>query len=242
SIWNNITFPLTDLNDYYEPRDGISFYKRPALYSEYLFLSTDYRKKIAVDFRVSLYGDIEDRQGIWGSISPIIRFGKRTSLRYTFSGDIDNGTAGYFSNTGSNIIFGQRDVITITNTINLSYVFTNKLSATFKLRHYVSTVDYYKYFDLLPDGNLIARPDYNFEGDYNFNIFNFDLLFSWNFLPGSYLSLMWKNQIFAIGDIPESMQMPGYFESFKNIWMESQANSFSIKLIYYLDYSSLKKI
>ncbi|MDD3741639.1 MAG: DUF5916 domain-containing protein, partial [Bacteroidales bacterium] len=242
SIWNNITFPLTDLNDYYEPRDGISFYKRPALYSEYLFISTDYRKKIAVDFRVSLYGDIEERKGIWGSISPIIRFGKRTSLRYTFSGDIDNGAAGYFSNTDSNIIFGQRDVITITNTINLSYVFTNKLSATFKLRHYVSTVDYYKYFDLLPDGNLNDRPDYNFEGDYNFNIFNFDLLFSWNFLPGSYLSLMWKNQIFAIGDIPESIQMPGYFESFKNIWMESQANSFSIKLIYYLDYSSLKNI
>ncbi|HOZ30298.1 MAG TPA: DUF5916 domain-containing protein [Bacteroidales bacterium] len=240
SIWNDITFPLTDLNDYYEPRDGISFYKRPALYSEYLFISTDYRKKIAVDFRVSLYGDIEDRQGIWGSISPIIRFGKRTSLRYTFSGDIDNGAAGYFSNTGNNIIFGQRDVITITNSIDLSYVFTNKLSTTFELRHYVSSVDYYKYFDLMSDGSLSERTDYQLEGDYNFNIFNFDLLLSWNFLPGSYLSVMWKNQIFASGNIPESIQMPGYFDSFKNVWAEPQANTFSIKLIYYLDYSSLR--
>lgn len=242
SIWNDINFPVTDLNDYYEPRDGKSFYKRPALYSNFFFLSTDYRKKLAVDVKVSLYGDFEERQGLWGSISPIVRFGKRTSLRYTFSGDIDNGASGYFTSTAGKIIFGQRDVITVTNTINLSYVFTNKLSATFKLRHYVSTVDYYKYFDLLTDGNLAERPDSQFEGDYNFNIFNFDLLLSWNFLPGSYLSVMWKNQIFAVGDIPESMQMPNYFESFKNVWQEAQANSFSIKLIYYLDYSSLKKI
>lgn len=239
SMWNEITFPLTDLNDYYEPRDGINFYKRPALFSEFFFLSTDYRKKLAIDIRVSLYGDREERKGIWGSISPIVRFGKRTSIRYTFNGDIDNGAAGYFSKDSMNIIFGQRDVITVTNSINLTYVLTNKLSASFDLRHYVSTVDYYKYFNLEDDGSLAERSDYEFEGDYNFNIFNFDLLLSWNFLPGSYLSLMWKNQAFSTGNIPESMQMPNYFESFKNVWQEPQANSFSIKLIYYLDYSTI---
>jgi hypothetical protein len=62
---------------------------------------------------------------------------------------------------------------------------------------------------------------------------------SWNFLPGSYLSVMWKNQIFALGDIPNSISMPGYYESFKQIWHESQANNFSLKLIYYLDYNSI---
>jgi len=242
SVWNDISIQLTDVYDYYEPRDGMSFYKRPAMFTEYFFMSTDYRKKLAVDVRCGYYGDKEERHGVWFNISPLTRFGKKMSLRYTFGGDWDLGGAGYYSNSGDDIIFGQRDVLTFTNTINVAYVFTNKLSASIKARHYVSSVDYIKFYDLEKNGTLTERSDYSFDGDYNFNLFNVDLLFSWNFLPGSYLSIMWKNQIFASGNIPETMMMPGYFENFKNIWLEPQANNFSLKLIYYLDYSSLNNL
>jgi len=81
----------------------------------------------------------------------------------------------------------------------------------------------------------------SFTSDYNFNILNVDLLLSWNFHPGSFLSIMWKNQIFALGDIPETIKMPGYFDSFKQIWTESQANNISLKLIYFLDYNDIIK-
>jgi hypothetical protein len=241
SLWNEISIQPSDTYDYYEPRNGTSFYRRPAMFTEYFFMSTDYRKKLAIDLRAGFYDDNEERQGVWANISPLTRFGKRLSLRYTLGGDWDLGGAGFYSNSGDEIIFGRRDVLSFTNTINVSYVFTNKLSASFKARHYVSSVNYYKYYDLENDGTLTERADYSFDGDYNFNIFNVDLLFSWNFLPGSYLSVMWKNQIFASGNIPESMQMPNYFDNFKDIWLEPQANNFSLKLIYYLDYNSLRR-
>lgn len=204
-------------------------------------ISTDYRKKIAFDFKTGYYGDNEERHGVWANLSPLVRFGKKLSLRYTINGDWDLAGAGYLTATDDKIIFGRRDVVTFTNTFNITYVFSNKLSASVKARHYVSTVDYKKYYDLEEDGTLSERPEYNFDGDYNFNLFNIDLLFSWNFLPGSYLSVMWKNQIFASGNIPELSEMPGYFENFKNLWIEPQANNLSLKLIYYLDYQSLIK-
>jgi hypothetical protein len=241
SFWNQLSWQPVPINDYYETRTADRFYKRPGILTEYFFMSTDYRRKLALDLRGGFYLDNEERRGAWANISPLMRFGKKALLRYTVSGDYDLGGAGYYRKNNDDIIFGRRDVLTFTNSINLDYVFTNKISAGIRARHYVSTVDYYMYYDLDNDGTLIERQDYNFDGDFNFNIFNIDLLFSWNFMPGSYLSIMWKNQIFASGIIPEAELMPSYYENFKSIWNESQANNFSLKLIYYLDYSSLKR-
>lgn len=240
SMWNEIKWQPVSSNDYYEPRTAGRFYNRPALSTEYFFMSTDYRKKLAFDVKIGVYGDNEARTGIWGNLSPLTRFGKKISLRYAFGWDFDLRGAGYYSRSTDQIIFGRRDVITFTNSINVSYVFNNKLSATLKARHYVSSVNYFEYYDLEENGTLSPRPDYNFDGDYNFNIFNVDLLVSWNFFPGSYLTVMWKNQIFTTGNIPEAELMPNYFDNFKSIWREPQANNLSLKLIYYLDYSSLR--
>jgi len=128
SIWNNLTIPLSDEYDYYEPRTEGKFYLRPSLINENFFISTDYRKRLAFDFRGGVYFDGIERHGYWGSISPLTRFGKRVSLRYQFSADYDLGAAGWVSNTNDDIIFGSRDVITFTNSFSSSIVFTNKLS------------------------------------------------------------------------------------------------------------------
>jgi hypothetical protein len=241
TLWNNLTIPFTDKNDYYEPRTAGRFYKRPALFSENFFISTDYRKRIAFDVRCGIYFDRVERNGLWLSLSPITRIGKRFSLRYSISSDFDMGASGYAGETDDDIIFGNRDVISFTNSVNFSYVFSNKLSLSVIARHYVSDVDYHEFFTLENDGTLTSYYDDMFVSDYNFNTFNIDLLLSWNFLPGSYLSIMWKNQMFVLGDVPETTEMPSYFDSFKQIWQESQANNFSLKLIYYLDYNSVFK-
>lgn len=239
TLWNNLTLPLTDVNDYYEPRTAGRFYKRPGMVNENFFASSDYRKKLALDVRFGIYFDRIERKGVWASVSPVTRFGKKLSLRYRFSGDFDLGAAGYAGIDAEDIVFGQRDVISFTNFLSANYVFSNKISMSLRARHYVSTVDYDEFYNLQLDGSLQARDSYTDAVDYSFNTFNVDLLFSWNFLPGSYLSIMWKNQIFSGGDLPVANEIPGYYESFKNVWMESQANSFSLKLIYYLDYNSL---
>ncbi len=241
TIWNNLTIPLTNHNDYYEPRADDRFYVRPALYSENIFISTDYRKLLAFDFRAAIYFDIIERHGIWLSLSPITRIGKKFKLQYGIGADYDMGASGYAGTLEDDIIFGNRDVISFTNTINADYIFSNKLSLSLKARHYVSTVDYKSFYILENDGSLFLSNLDSFTSDYNFNILNVDLLLSWNFHPGSFLSIMWKNQIFALGDIPETIKMPGYFDSFKQIWTESQANNISLKLIYFLDYNDIIK-
>ncbi|MDD4149458.1 MAG: DUF5916 domain-containing protein, partial [Bacteroidales bacterium] len=239
SVWNNLTIPLSDENDYYEPRTIGRFYKRPALFCEDVFVSTDYRKKLAFDIKAGVYFDLVSRKGVWGSLSPITRIGKRVSLRYTIHADYDIGAAGFVENNNGRIVLGSRDVITFTNSFNSSFVFTNKLSVSLTARHYVSGVEYLDYYNLLDDGKLENNNSYSGTSNYNFNAFNIDLLLSWNFLPGSYLSVMWKNQIFALGDVPHDYPMPNYYDSFKQVWHSSQANNLSLKIIYYLDYNSI---
>ncbi len=239
TLWNNFSVPLSVNYDYYEPRTEGRFYKRPGLYNENFFISTDYRKKVALDMRFGVYFDGIERNGVWLSLSPITRIGKKFSVRYRISGDYDMGAAGYAGKDGETIVFGRRDVVSFTNFLAANYVFNNKLSMTAKVRHYVSSVDYHGFYNLQDDGTLVENGLNDFTNDYNFNTFNIDLLLSWNFLPGSYLSIMWKNQIFALGDVPENDLMPTYFDSFKQVWQESQANNFSLKLIYYLDYNSV---
>jgi hypothetical protein len=242
SIWHDINWQPTNVNDYYEPRIAGRFYDRPASFNDNIFISTDYRKRLAVDFRAMYYADNEERHGFWANISPLTRFGKKISLRYIYSCDYDLDGAGYVDLIGADtIVFGRRNVLTFTNSLNVNYVLTNKLSISLKARHYVSSVDYHSFYYLNMDGSLSPNNDYTEDRDYNFNSFNVDFLFSWNFSPGSYLSIMWKNQIFKSDYIPETELIPSYYDSFKDIWREPQFNSLSLKLIYYLDYNSVLK-
>ena len=238
SLWNTLTLQPAASNDYYEPRSPDRFYKRPAMFSEYFFMSTDYRKKLAFDFKAGVYADTEQRHGVWANLSPLTRFGKKLGLRLSFSGDYDLAGAGYFKKMNDDIIFSRRDVITFSSSLKVNYVFNPKISVSCNARHYVSNVDNYEYYKLMGDGSIIELNEQLPQYLYTFNIFNIDLLFSWNFLPGSYLSVMWKNQIFERKSFDEAV-LPSYFESFKNIWEEPMANSFSVKFIYYLDYYSL---
>lgn len=240
SLWNNLSLQPIATNDYYEPRTPGKFYKRPAMFSDYFYISTDYRKKIALDFKIGYYADKELRHGIWTSISPLCRIGRKTGIRYTFSADYDLKGAGYFKKDGDYIIFSRRNVISFTNSLNFDFIISPKISISLKTRHYVSTVNNTEYYNLLNDGTLSKYQNQLPQTIYSFNIFNSDLLFSWNFLPGSFISIMWKNQIFKSGTIINET-IPNYFDSFKSVWLEPTANNISLKFIYYLDYYSILK-
>jgi hypothetical protein len=71
----------------------------------------------------------------------------------------------------------------------------------------------------------------------NFNAFTVDLQFIWYFAPGSELSFVWKNLILTQGD----QISYSYFDDFNKTISAPQTNSFSIRVLYYLDYLLLKK-
>jgi hypothetical protein len=71
----------------------------------------------------------------------------------------------------------------------------------------------------------------------DYNLFNIDLVYLWRFAPGSDLSVVWKNEI---GSFANRNNDP-YFRTIAALNDEPQSNSFSIKMLYFLDYSNFKK-
>jgi hypothetical protein len=119
-------------------------------------------------------------------------------------------------------------------------MFKNNLSLSLIGRHYWQKGRYSELYKLDNDGILITDPMLNssVKYDFNFNAFNIDLMFFWEFAPGSSLNITYKNNIgkdYAVVN-------PSYFRNFGDIFAEKQLNSLSIKVLYYLDYQNVKKL
>ena len=71
----------------------------------------------------------------------------------------------------------------------------------------------------------------------NVNFFNIDMVYTWQFAPGSFLNIVWKDASFISHDVVEKR----YFKNFSNTIDSDQNNNISLKVIYFLDYLDLKK-
>jgi len=242
SIWNDITIELADQFDYFEPREEGRYLRRPLMYVERLYFSSDYRKVFAIDLVLNKYGDIDTRNGYYFRIAPRVRVSDRLTLRYNSELDFDNGDRGFVKSFGNDsIIMGIRNVNTFTNSLSFNFVLSNKMYISFDARHYWSKVDYLTYHQLLDDGNLSEKiPEYK-NSNINFNTFNIDLMFSWNFAPGSFLSIVYKNQIYTSEDFVTISSFPLPGENFTNMFKSPQLNSISFKILYYFDWQYLQK-
>ena len=233
-------FP-TEQNDYYESRTTNRVYKRPESLQIKMEGSTDFRKRLAIrlEFASDMAGD--ERSGNSYTISPIIRVNDNFSFNYKV--EIDNmknekGYARYISS--DSIVFGNRDVRRITNSFTGSYIFSNKSYLSLSARHYWSAVDYDQYFFLNNDGRLDEFNSFSGNEDLNFNIFTIDLVYSWNFAPGSFLNIVWKNNIYTSDTISDN-EFPIFTNNFRNTIRYPQSNILSAKFIYYFDYNKLRK-
>jgi hypothetical protein len=141
------------------------------------------------------------------------------------------------------IVFGSRDRVNTTNTINFRYTLTNRMSATFRLRHYRSSISYNSFYDLNQDGTLTPNSLDGLDAtgvsayNTNFNAFTIDLVYRWVFLPGSEINIVWKNAIFSSDELVTA----SYFNNLTRMFDYQPSNSFSIKVLYWLDYQSLKR-
>jgi hypothetical protein len=121
--------------------------------------------------------------------------------------------------------------------INANYIFTNTMSLGFDLRHYWSRVKYDdQYYFLNEDGSLSPTDRNLMQEDINYNAFTIDMVFKWNFAPGSWLTAVWKDIVDADGTM-----FNNYFYNVENMFKENQVNSVSVKVLYYIDYQMVKK-
>lgn len=128
------------------------------------------------------------------------------------------------------IYFGRRDRETVVNTLESSYLFTNMLSLSFRLRHYYSKVVYDCFYELRQNGRLTPS-DYESNHNINYNAFNIDCTLRWNFAPGSEILLNWKNSIYN----SDQCMSNNYWNNFTSILDHPQVNSVSLKFIYFYD-------
>jgi hypothetical protein len=233
-----ILFPV-ERHDYYESREEGWVFMRPSSYEVSAWYLPDYKVKFGIGITAALqnsYSGAFDQRSYYFKLTPDFRPNDKFRIGYDLLSFVQNQDVGFVDNLNDYILFGKRDINTLVNTLSSSYIFNNKTSLTVRLRHYWSTAVYDDYYKLRMDGYL-DKIDYAENYDINYNSFNVDLIYTWNFAPGSELSIMWKNMILN-DDNPVSLS---YFENLNDIISRSQTNSLSIKLLYYIDYQNIKK-
>lgn len=239
SLFGGATTELTGGYDFYEPRVAGRYYLKPIYTSAFAGFSSDYRKPLALDGNVNfVFAGRDDLYLYYLTLMPLIRVNDHLFMTYQAAWEkIVNDIGFATKDNDGNPVFGNRDVTEITNTINARYLFRNNLSLNLRLRHYFSSGTYDKYYHLNNNGTVTPRNDFTDNTDFNFNAFNIDLVFNWEFAPGSNLNLIWKNAITDEGD----HAIPDYIENLHNTLGSPQTNTFTLKMLYYLDYQYLKK-
>jgi hypothetical protein len=227
-------------NDFYEPRKEGWFFWRGASVLGGAWFESNASKKY------SMYTEIAARKYITfynllavdALLNQNYRFNNRFSLSHRINYQPRFNGVGYAWSNNSQIIFARRKVNTVENILSAKYSFTNKMGITSRVRHYVSSVENKEFFSLQQqDGKLLSNPTFNENVDRNVNFFNVDMVYTWQFGPGSFLNVVWKDAGFTYNEFVEK----NYFKNFGNTIESDQNNNISLKVIYFLDYLDIKK-
>ncbi|AHM63434.1 membrane associated hydrolase [Flammeovirgaceae bacterium 311] len=238
-------------HDYFETRrDGYYFTRLPS-HHEYVYVSTDRRKRLAAAvelWRFTRKAWDAREWGIW--FEPRYRLNNNVSLIAGLNYSRAKNERGYVTTLEEEdgalqaIIFGDRNLLTLEPSLRLNVTFNNKMGLNVRARYYWSRVRYNgEFFQLQPDGSTVPA-GYGNDGmqedisdpDVNFNSFNIDLFYSWQIAPGSFLTFGWKD---ASQDWQQGFS-PGFSDNIDHFLKKPHTQTFSLKLTYFVDYLLVK--
>ncbi|KAF0196729.1 MAG: hypothetical protein FD166_2331 [Bacteroidetes bacterium] len=241
SVWWGLTVSPLDRHDFYEPRRTGRYYVAPGYVQGMIGYSSDYRKTLALDGLIYYTRDFDHIHYMLFEIEPILRFNERFSVRTKVGIGSNPGDPGYVFQdyTSDSIWFGRRDISTLESSISGKYMIGKRIGLSLWLRHYWQKANYTDFYTLTDKGELLnypgsIDPEYF---NYNYNSFNIDMVFGWEFAPGSMLNIVWKNAI----QREDKLYQANFPENLDNLFNAPQLNTFSIKVIYHLDYLMLKR-
>jgi hypothetical protein len=177
------------------------------------------------------YGNGLQGHGLEGQMIAV--FSDRLNVDYKMNYAWDFNDIGYKKTLENDIFFAKRDVRTINNIVSLNYLFSNVSGLNLRTRHYWSQVDYGDRFLLSKQGKL-QFVDIDNETT-NYNAITADLNYVWNFAPASELSALFQYALYS--NIEQLYD--NYFRNLSGLTAPPDL-SFSLKVIYYLDYNSIK--
>ncbi len=224
--------------DYYEPRTFGRYYIYPSNKQAGFFVSSDYRKRFALDVESNYRAfDEKNRSTFYWSVSPRFRFNDKLMMIYALSREDLRSDVGYVNDINdTDVYLGVRNVGTITNTLNASYIFTPTMSLKLSARHYWSQARYLRYM-FLDKAGILQPTSYSTDHNVNFNTFNIFTALVWQFKPGSEMSVVYQNSIYTLGQ----EMVYNYIKDINNTIKAPQSNSISVKVIYYLDYATMRR-
>ncbi|MFM8950329.1 MAG: DUF5916 domain-containing protein [Bacteroidota bacterium] len=242
TMFGGLSYTPGDFYDYFEPRVPGRFQKGFRFAGGSIGLSTDYRKTLAVDQNFSGGTRTELYQGINLSSSTTfrLRLSDRANLKLKIYVDSDPKNVGFsdIDNNGD-IIYGIRNLSTQSVQLTGTYAFSKDMVLSLNARHYRAYAKHDGYAVLMADGSLQETQEYPNNNNFDYNIFNVDVVYSWMFAPGSTLSVVYKNII--ENELMSITVFKPYGSNFERIINDPQTNSISLKMVYYLDYQQLRR-
>jgi len=225
-------------NDFYESRNG-QVYKAPESYSFVLYVNPNRAK--AYNFGGNIrYREKELFKGKEYNVYFFqnLRINDKIAFGLDLNFNPNYNYVNWVTAQGDQAIFSKYDRRTVENSFDAKYTFTNLMGFTVVLRHYWSDRRNKEFYLLKPDGNLSNYSGAPLNGlDRNYNVFNIDLIYTWQFAPGSTLSVSYKDA----AETYDTYYTPRYNNNLSGILNAPQNNSLSVKLLYYVDYLDLKK-
>jgi len=223
--------------DYYEPRVADRFFVNPKNAGGWLYFSSNYNNKFAIDFEPFITHVInENRYEAGVNISPRYRFSDKFSLVYGFNYFKQKNDIGFIDFEGSNIIFARRDRDTYTNSITSKFSISSVMNFNLSVRHYWSLAENNKINNLNEDGSLSPNTTYSGNRNSNFSTWNLDLSYSWWFAPGSQMSILYRNNA---GTFDREINK-NFSSNFSNLFQDNLNHVLSVSVRYFIDYNQAK--
>ena len=204
--------------------------------------STDSRKKLHVSWKIGAAESPLPNDPYWnGNLGLRYRFNDKFLLSTSMDIIQEKGNWGwaYKTNTNGSPVIARRNIKTNTAIISGQYNFTSRMNVNIRMRHYWSQLKNTNFYNLNADGYWRDTTFFANE-NLNFNTFNVDMFFTWDFLPGSRLTIGWKNALGNNVSINPYTNMT-YFKNFGKVVDNPHSNELTLKIVYFLDYLKFKK-
>ncbi len=233
--------PVGEVNHFESREFGKEVIFKPNAMARWFFTS-DYSKIFALDgnFWYKQFFNTSQK-GIGFFLSPRVRVSDRMNMVLNTNVDFIYDDYGYVSNLDDNyedqITLGFRDRVIVENTLRTEFIFTKRMGVQLLVRHYWQEVNYESFVQLLDEGVMIPTEYNPLEEDgtsshnTSYNAFTVDVNYTWVFLPGSELRIVYKNNIFA----SKNRLDVNYFNTYNTLFDQPQINSISMRVLFFID-------
>ncbi|ESU20135.1 hypothetical protein FCR2A7T_15460 [Flavobacterium cauense R2A-7] len=232
-----LDFNPIETYDFYQPRTANRYVYRPKNYGGWFYVSTNYNNPFAFDFNPYFYIYDQTKRNSYGfSAGPRFRLSDKLFLSYGINFARDNNDKGFVDKAASDIIFANRNVTTIENSVSGKYAINSQMTFNMKVRYYWSYSEIKNYLTLLEDGYFAPNTTYDQNNNDNFKSWNYDLSYTWWFAPGSQISVLYRNNAIHY----EQRLNKNIIDNLAHTLENDLNHTFSVSVKYLIDYNKAK--